>query len=235
NKPLRDGLLGLMVGAFIVTLPWFVEFLHHTIYKNIGGSYQTPTCSASGAAGAGDIAGLDVMLANFVNNIKNPIIAIISLMAIIFGTAMIFWNMIRLSKFGADARSNNLTPILGNLIIGALLVAAGQTLNVSLATLFGNDVAQGTLARYSSLAYNPGGGMDMEKVNRALSAVFDFLYIVGALSFVRGFFILRNVLDGQGQATRGQAFTHIIAGTLLVNMPGFIHVVQNTLGVKIIT
>jgi hypothetical protein len=236
NKPLKDGLLGIIIGAFIVTLPWLVEFLHNTIFgegvADYGGAFNC--VSGPGSNPASGPVPLDEMLVNFVTNIKGPIMSLISVMCAVLGTALIFWNMVRLSKFGADAKSNTLTPILGNLAIGALLVAVGQTLDVSLGTLFGEGTAQDSLTQYSTIAYSPGGSFDTTKFDNAMKAVFVFLYIIGALSFVRGFFILRNFLDGQGQATKGQAFTHIIAGTLLVNMPAFIQVIERTMGFDII-
>ncbi|MBI3418647.1 MAG: hypothetical protein HY053_00730 [Proteobacteria bacterium] len=234
NTPLRNGILGLIVGAFIVSLPYFVQFLHNTVFGDLASGYRTPTCIGSDGTETKPYVPLDEMLTNFVNNIKDPIMALISIMCIILGAAMIFWNMVRLSKFGTDAKTNALTPILGNLLIGALLVAVGQTLDVSLGTLFGGGMNQANVAKYSSIAYDPGGSFSLDRFNNAMKAVFVFLYIVGALSFVRGFFVLRNALDGQGQATKGQAFTHIIGGTLLVNMPGFIHVIERTMGFQIL-
>jgi hypothetical protein len=233
NKPLRDGLLGLIVGAFIVALPWLVDFLHNTMYSTQG-KYAIPACDSNDGVNPTTAVPLDEMLTNFVNNIKNPILMLISLLCIVLGAAMIFWNMIRLSKFGADAKSNSLTPILTNLVIGAMLIAVGQTLDVSLGTLFGGGLSQDTVVKYESIAYDPGGSFSLDRFNNAMKSVFNFLYIVGALSFVRGFMILRNAMEGQGQATKGQGFTHIIGGTLLVNMPGFIHVIERTMGFQII-
>jgi type IV secretory pathway VirB2 component (pilin) len=236
NKPLKDGLLAIIIGAFIVTLPWFVEWLHNTIYGRGAANYNNPFSCISGP-GQNPAAGpvpLDEMLMNFVENIKGPIMSLISILCVVTGCALIFWNMVRLSKFGADAKSNTLTPILGNLVIGALLMAVGQTLDVSLGTLFGEGATQDGVTQYESIAYSPGGSFDTTRFDNAMRAVFIFLYIIGALSFVRGFLILRNFLDGQGQATKGQAFTHIIAGTLLVNMPAFIQVIERTMGFNII-
>ncbi len=235
NKPLRDGLLGIIVGAFVYTLPWLIEFLHKSLYETPEGYTSNIGCSNEPGVDPRTAVPLDEMLMNFVNNIKGPIGSLISLVSIILGAAMVFWNMVRLSRFGADAKSNTLTPILANLVIGAMLLAIGQTLDVSLGTLFGDGMNQRDVVRYSSIAYAPGGSFNMDRFNNAVSAVFTFLYIVGLLSFVRGFIVLRNALDGQGQATKGQAFTHIIGGTLLVNMPGFIKVIERTMGFQILS
>lgn len=233
NKPLKDGLLGIMAGGMVAALPNLVEWLHRTIYK-IPQYRAFGPCSPIETNKSTQVLPLDEMLYNFVQNISTPIIMMMSALAVIFGAAMIFYNMVKLSKFGTDAKSNTLTPIIGSLIIGAMLMALGQTMDVSLNTLFGGNITHGGKVAYTTIAYEPSGSFDMKRFNRAMEAVFIFLYIIGSLSFIRGFFILRNALEGSGQATKGQAFTHIIGGTLLVNMPNFIRVLETTIGFKII-
>ncbi len=231
NTPLRNGLLGILVGAAIFAMPWLVEWLHSTIYGDIDGDYSDNfSCKVGATSAPGVPIPLDEMVFNFVSNIFEPIVALIGALAVIFGGIMIFYNMVKLSKLGVDGKAQTLTPILGSLVIGAMLMAAGQTLSVSLTTLFGGD----DIATYTSIAYEPGGSFDMTRFNRAMKAVFAFLYIIGLISFVRGFFILKNAIEGNAQQTKGQAFTHIIGGTLLVNMPGFIQVIEQTTGIDII-
>jgi uncharacterized membrane protein HdeD (DUF308 family) len=233
NKPLKDGLLGICCGAAVAAFPYFIDWLQKTVYRGTNGT--TFNCLVDNTAGAGGApVPLDVMLFNFVQNISSPIVMLMSALAIIFGASMIFYNMIKLSKFGSDAKSNSLTPIIGSLIIGAVLMALGTTMDVSLGTLFGDGTTHGGEVQYDGIAYQPGGGFDMERFDRAMRAVFIFLYIVGSLSFIRGFFILRNALEGSGQATKGQAFTHIIGGTLLVNMPNFIRIIEQSVGFRIL-
>ncbi len=231
NVPLKNGLLGLSVGGAIIAMPHLVQWLHHTIYSNVDTQYSTNFgCSPGAATTPGAAVPLDEMLANFVNNIFQPLVALVSILAIIVGAFMIFYNMVKLSKLGSDGKAQTLTPIITALAVGAVLMALGQTLNTSLNTLFGTD----TITKYSSIAYAPGGSFDLTRFNRAMTAVFAFLYVIGLISFVRGFLILKNAVEGSGQQTKGQAFTHIIGGTLLVNMPGFIHVIEKTTGVAIL-
>jgi uncharacterized membrane protein HdeD (DUF308 family) len=233
NKPLKDGLLGICCGAAVAAFPYFIDWLQQTIHTSTGGTTFNCLVEGGGNAAAGPVP-LDVMLFNFVQNISSPIVMLMSALAIIFGASMIFYNMIKLSKFGSDAKSNALTPIIGSLIIGAVLMALGTTMDVSLGTLFGEGTTHGGQVQYDGIAYQPGGSFDMERFDRAMRAVFIFLYIIGSLSFIRGFFILRNALEGAGQATKGQAFTHIIGGTLLVNMPTFIRFIEESIGFRIL-
>ncbi len=233
NKPFKDGILGVMMGGMVAALPSLINWLHKTLLRDTVKG-EGIRCTGAASVGTSSAVPLDVMLSNFVGNITPGILALISGMAVIFGIVMIFYNMVKLSKFGTDAKTSTLTPILGSLIIGALLVAVGQTMDISLTTLFGNNTTMNTLTKYKELAYVPGGSFDMSRFNNAMNAVFTFLRIVGSLAFVRGFFVMKNALEGQGQATKGQAYTHIIGGALLVNMPGFIQYIEQSVGFKVI-
>ncbi len=235
NKQFKDGILGVVMGAMLAALPRLIDWIHKTLLRDsvVGKDVQ---CKVADTVGTSSAVPLDVMLSNFVNNITPGILALISGMAVIFGIVMIFYNMIKLSKFGSDAKTNSLTPIIGSLIIGSLLVAVGQSMDISLTTLFGdgNTISDIKTQRYTGLAYVPGGSFDMDRFNNAMSAVFTFLRIVGSLAFVRGFFVMKNALEGAGQATKGQAYTHIIGGTLLVNMPVFIKYIEQSVGFKVL-
>lgn len=233
NKPFKDGILGIMAGGMVAALPSLINWLHTTLLQDTVRG-DGIACEGAASVGTSSAVPLDVMLSNFVGNITPGIIALISGMAVIFGIVMIFYNMVKLSKFGTDAKTSTLTPIIGSLIIGALLVAVGQTMDISLSTLFGNNTTMSSITKYKELVYQPGGTFDMSRFNNAMSAVFTFLRIVGTLSFVRGFFVMKNALEGTGQATKGQAYTHIIGGTLLVNMPGFIQYIEQSVGFKVI-
>jgi hypothetical protein len=235
NKPFKDGILGITMGGFIAALPNTIVWLHQSLFGEAMTGKASPCSNGVTANGdPGTPVPLDEMLANFVQNIEPGIMSVMSGMAVIFGVVMIFYNMIKLSKFGSDAKTNSLTPIIGSLIIGALLVAVGETMNVSLNTLFGFSGGRGDIQKYDSIAYVPGGSFDMSRFDRAMKAVFVFLHITGSLAFIRGFFVMKNALEGSGQATKGQAYTHIIGGALLVNMPGFIQYIEKSVGFKVI-
>ena len=54
--------------------------------------------------------------------------------------------------------------------------------------------------------------------------------IIGYISFLRGFFILKEVAEGGGQASLMAAVTHIFGGALAVNLGPLMNAVQSTLG-----
>jgi hypothetical protein len=59
--------------------------------------------------------------------------------------------------------------------------------------------------------------------------------LVGLISFVRGWNILRNAIEGVGQATVPQGLTHIIGGVLAMNISGFMVALDATLGIHTVT
>ena len=64
-----------------------------------------------------------------------------------------------------------------------------------------------------------------------MSAILKFLAIVGFVSFVRGIFIVRDVAEGNNQASIMAGMTHIIGGALAVNLGPLLTAVQTTLGI----
>ena len=54
--------------------------------------------------------------------------------------------------------------------------------------------------------------------------------ILGWISFIRGWFILRDVAEGNQQASMMAAMTHIFGGALAVNLGPVLNAVQETFG-----
>ena len=63
-----------------------------------------------------------------------------------------------------------------------------------------------------------------------ITAIIQFVIIVGIISFVRGIFIIRGVAEGSQQASIMAGVTHILAGSLAINLGPLLNAVQFTLG-----
>jgi hypothetical protein len=68
-------------------------------------------------------------------------------------------------------------------------------------------------------------------VNAVVAAILAFVALLGWISFIRGFFIMRGVAEGNSQASAMAGFTHILGGALAVNLGGVLKAVQETLGI----
>jgi hypothetical protein len=64
-----------------------------------------------------------------------------------------------------------------------------------------------------------------------VSAVLKFMIMVGLISFVRGIFIIREVAEGNNQASMMSGVTHMVGGALAVNLGPLLNVVQATLNI----
>ena len=67
-----------------------------------------------------------------------------------------------------------------------------------------------------------------------LTAILQFVAIVGIISFVRGIFVIRGAAEGNQQSSVMAGVTHIIAGGVAVNLKPFLIMLQSTLGVTVI-
>ena len=79
----------------------------------------------------------------------------------------------------------------------------------------------------SSLSY---GGADAERYDALLKALFAIVQIVGLVSFLKGWFVLRSAADGHGRATMGSGAWHIVGGLLAWHIVPVLGAVQETVG-----
>jgi hypothetical protein len=55
------------------------------------------------------------------------------------------------------------------------------------------------------------------------------------IAFVRGWLIIKNAVEGAGQATVAQGFTHIVGGVLAINIYSFLEIMDQTFGTNFLT
>ena len=113
-------------------------------------------------------------------------------------------------------------------LVAGVLLSLNQILGSAVNSLFDSRVQN-----MASLAYDTG--MDDAARGHAhavIGAIFAFVAILGWISFIRGFFIMRGVAEGNSQASVMAGFTHILGGAVAVNLGGFINAVQKTLGIQ---
>ena len=83
----------------------------------------------------------------------------------------------------------------------------------------------------ATLGYG-GRGADFD---RMLAALFWIVRVIGALSVIRGMFVLRGASDGTPGATVSGAAMHILGGLMAWHMLAVLSAVQTTLGIKVLT
>jgi hypothetical protein len=220
NKPIRF----LFAGAFFVALPTMTGIAVRTFGVDGGAALDIGLGKLSG----GEVGTVDGMLLSLTSNIYGPSLMLFGIFSYVAGVFVLMNAIFRLTK-GMDQGPRG--PLgLGtamSFFLAAVLLSMPQALGAISTTLFGD----------TGIVTNPvfadSGGMDADLKARAeqiMLAVESFLIIIGIISFFRGWFILRSVADGGGQATAMSAFSHIIAGVIAVNIGPFVNAVQNTFG-----
>ncbi len=220
--------LGGSIG--MLSLPSFVATLHESLgAEGAGGSFS---CSDPGAVG--EAVGLGQVVTNFVANFKEPLTDLTSLTAMLAGLLMIVNGLIKASKYGTDPKTYSLHSILTHLGFGALLTTIGSNMHTMMASLFGISEAESS----SVLSWGQIEGLIGQPISEdfklAVVSSLTFVQIMGAIAFVRGWLILKKVVEGSGNASLTQGLTHIIGGTIALNIFGFLTIMDATFGTSLL-
>lgn len=224
NAPLAESLKRLAVGGALFSFPAIVNVVYETFGAK--GSALANTGFATTTAPAG---GLDGMMVNFIKDISNAAYAGIEFFCYMAGILMVLFAMQRLVRTAQDGPRGPLGfGTIMMFIVAGLLLSFPQVLTAVDNSLLGKGQAI-TNVSFMSL----GGKVDPAQIQNAksvFSAVLAFMAIIGFLSIVRGLFLLKSFADGNNQATMMSVVTHIVAGSLAVNLGSFINAVQKSLG-----
>ncbi len=219
NHPVAQGIARLAAGACLMALPTAAQTLVTTLHL---GSSESFIGTADGIDGVG----LDAMVANFVSNVEGPLVDLLSVTAVLMGIFMLIRGFMKGAKYGTDPRSNSVPNIATHLIIGSILVVAGQSLSTVMASVFGDGLVESSsniLAWAESIDTTGSFGT-------AVTAALTFFQLIGLIAFIRGWYIVKNAVEGAGQATMAQGFTHIIGGVLAINIYAFLEIMDQTFG-----
>jgi hypothetical protein len=235
NNKLTTPLMYLFGSACLMSLPGVVETLErslgYTVTEGGVGSCAAISVSSSTGGAATDV-GLDGMLVNFIANIKGPMQDVISITAILCGLFMILHGLMKAAKYGTDPKANSIHSILTNLGFGAALMTIGDNMNLMVDTLFGGDTAEKGMgiSQGTVMAWKAVSDLGSDQFAAAIAAALTFIQIIGAIAFVRGWLIMKKVVEGGGNVSLAQGLTHILGGVLAINIGGFLPLMDMTMG-----
>ncbi len=231
---LHEGVTRLLAGGAFFALPAVVSALQMTFAPATAvGLQATRAVSNTGFTGPAVVCGvnnsLDEAMECFMNDILGPGHVALNFFSFVAGMIFIMIGISRLIKTAQEgARGPGGMGTIGTFIIGGILLSATTILRALSGTLFANNM---TMTR-ANLAYV--GGMtplETQAVYHVIEAILKFMILVGLISFVRGLFIMRDVAEGNQQASMMAGMTHIIGGALAVNLGPLLNAVQQTLGI----
>jgi len=232
NQRLTTPLMELAGSMTLMSLPAVMNVLVTSIYGKPEGSASL-NCAAGPVMGG---PGLDQMLRGFVSNIEEPLKMASSAAALLSGLYMIVRGLMKASKYGTDPKTHNMHSVLTYLGFGALLVSIGQNLDVMLATLFGTStVADSSIIKWGKLDAIVGGGGISQRFKDAVNAALVFVQLIGCIAFVRGWLLMKKVVEGAGNANLAQAMTHILGGVAAINIYQFLVAMDYTFGTNLIS
>lgn len=236
---LWEGVSRLLAGGAFFALPFVIEVARSTITPTTTSvvGLVTGTISGYNNAGAQDCdggGGLDVMLSCAMGDMMGPTHVLLNFFSFCAGMILIMIGTSRLIKSAQDgARGPGGIGTLMTFITGGALISYNEMVRIFTTTFF----ATSTTRTFAQLSYADGicsGGTsctELDSIHATITAILQFVIIVGLISFVRGIFIIRGVAEGNSQSSIMAGLTHIIAGTLAVNLGPLLSVIQSTLGI----
>lgn len=239
--PLADPIKRFIAGGAFFALPMVMEAAQNTLEGSDNNKLQAYDISSfagrtSGGLSIGPVnidlpflnmGGLDKMLVSFVGDIWGPLLGLIGIFGYLAGIILIIIGISRLLKTAQDGPRGpaGFGTIMTFVTAGALF-SLDSLMGAFSTSLFKNE----TVANFAILATGTGSPNVDNHVLAVISAILGFMMIVGWISFVRGLFILRDVAEGNGQASVMAAFTHLIGGAMAVNLGALLNAVQSTFG-----
>lgn len=224
QNPLWDGIARLLAGGALFSLPYVIEVIRNTLLNDwniFGGNTGFNNQNVSDG-------GLDARLVGFMDLIFNPMVTLFMWFGYIAGIILIILGIMRLLKSTQEGpRGPAGIGTIITFLVGGLLLSFSPIIGTLSASLFGDS----TTTTFASIQFDDGMDPDaINHTNAVISAALQLMIILGMVSVLRGFFILRSVAEGSQQASIMASMTHIIGGAMAINLGPLLNVMQDSLG-----
>lgn len=168
------------------------------------------------------------LIINFASGINQPMWRLIWALSALIGVFCIGAALLKLQRASLNPghyRMNTM-DVLPLIIIGALLVNFSVFIN----TIW-TSMGTGTVS-YDAVSYD--GVKDFGKLSEAINAVLTLARLGGGIFALRGMLFLKRAVSGESSGGSGdavaRAFTHLIGGALLVQIPDVIDAFRASFG-----
>ncbi len=226
RTPLSESMKRFVAGGAFFALPAVTNAVQTLLIgDNAIGSYDQTGFGGSVSASGG----LDAMVVLLVQDIWQPLQILLASFSYLAGLVFVVIGIGRLIKTSQEGpRGPSGIGTIMTFVTAGVLFSLDNIMGAFSTSMF-DDSLVSTYAVLSSSA-STGDMLVDDHIVAVISAVIGFMALVGWISFIRGFFILRDVAEGNGQASLMAAVTHMFGGALAVNLGPLMNVVQSTFG-----
>ena len=219
-----DPIKRFLAGGMFFALPFVIDVVRATIEGN--GSQVNYTNSGFNGNTSG--VGLDAMIVALMKDVFIPLQWAFGAFGYIAGILLVIIGISRLLKTEQQGPQGptGIGTVMTFIVAGCLF-SVNSIIGYFTTTMFTDDV----INTNGALQYTAGLGGAANHVHAVISGIIAFSIVIGWVSLIRGFFILRGVSEGNQQASMMAAITHLIGGVLAINLGSVIMAVQNTLGI----
>ena len=165
-------------------------------------------------------------LVAMVADLRTPVMRLILVFCYVLALLCVVQGCLRLLR---HANSGGNGPSLWGAALSFLMAGVLASLTAVLGSAGETFFGAGSPAS-ATLGYG-GGGANYDEL---LGALVWIVRVVGLLSFVKGFYVLRGASDGVPGATVSGAAMHIVGGAMLWHIVAVLWAVQNTLGISVL-
>lgn len=224
-----EGVSRLIVTGAFLAMPYIAGIIQTSLTGGDAftttdqhGGYHAITCTATDR-------GLDTAMACFMRDVMAPAHILIGHFAFLAGLVFIMIGITRIMKSAQEgARGPGGKGTLVTFLIAGVLLSY----NIILEFFTSSLSLTGQTDTLATLTYTTGMTPDeVEHAQIVVQTILQFMIIVGLISFVRGWFIIRDVAEGGQQASLMAGVTHILGGALAINLGPLLNAVQSTLGI----
>lgn len=222
-----EGVSRLAAAGGFFALPYMIEVAANTINGFLG---PANGFTNTGFLGTPTGAGLDEMMVKFTGDIFGPTLFMLN----VFGyTAGVILLIIGISRLLKSAQEGPRGP--GGIGTIMTFIAAGAMISLSpmIGAFSHSEFGAGNpaYATQATIAYTTGmNPAEVGHVQAVISAILQFMILLGVVAFLRGIYIIREVAEGRGQASLMAGITHMVGGSLAVNLGPVMNAAQYTLG-----
>jgi hypothetical protein len=222
-----EGISRLVAGGAFFALPYLIGVVANTL--DGGGLFAalngfTHTSFKGQTTGSG----LDAMMVNFSADMFGPMLFALNFFGYVAGTVLLMIGISRLLKSAQEGPRGpgGLGTIMTFLVAGAMISISPMIGSLS-TTFFETNVS----ATSAALQYSTGmNTTEIAHVQAVISAILQFMIVLGVVAFLRGIYIIREVAEGNSQASLMAGITHMVGGSLAVNLGPVMNAIQTTLG-----